>query len=79
MVSRSQIDCGGARGTPTRAVAGGGPRPGGRSNARAKITEADGAGSTGVGVRTTLGSDRVMLIGQIAGACCRWLWLGFPP
>jgi hypothetical protein len=71
VVRQTQIENGGARGTPTREVAGGGPRPGGRSIARAQRTAAGGNGNAGAGVRTTLGNANATKSGQIAGGAGR--------
>ena len=63
----SQAVRGGARGAPTRAVAAGGPRPGGLSLLLRYRMEPDETGSIGAGVGMTLGSDKATLIGQRAG------------
>ncbi len=63
----SQAVRGGARGAPTRAVAAGGPRPGGLSLVVRYRTEWEETGSSGANVGMTLGSASAMLIGQRAG------------
>lgn len=78
----SQAIRGGARGKPTRAVAAGGPRPGGLSLVLKTKIESHDTGSTGAGAGMTVGSANATLTGQSAGLA-GWrlcddgpLWLG---
>lgn len=76
-MNQAQIE-GGARGAPTRAVAGGGPRPGGLWSIPIDRTQPEHAGSTGRGVRTIAGSARLTLRGQSARSTARCFCGGRP-